>query len=456
MTKPELPVTLPSPRPHEVHTARAALLWLSAYVIVVVAPLFALLPGPGAGRGFPWDLSMALGYAAMSMFGVQFWLTARFKRATAPFGIDIVYYFHRYLALFALAIAIIHVIVLAAAHPAAITWNPRDAPAHVTAGMLSLVLLVTVAVLSIARRRLAVDYEPWRWTHALLATLGFALAAWHLFGSGRYLDTAWKQGLWAIYLGFWAALIVHVRLLRPWAVLRRPWRVSAVRPEHGHVWTLVLEPADERTPALHFSPGQFAWLTLRASPLAMREHPFSIASSCESPRRIELSIKALGDFSASIGNVEPGETAWLDAPYGTFGVDRCPQAQSLVFVAGGIGIAPILSMLRTLADRGDRRPMLLIYGNRVWDRVAFREELDALARRLDLRIVHTLLEPPADWRGEQGVVTEAMLARQLPAPRERCEVFICGPTPMTTQVEEALAALKLPASQVQSEIFDWV
>jgi predicted ferric reductase len=449
-------VTLPSPRPHEAHTARAALAWLSAYVIVVVAPLFALLPGPAAGRGFPWDLSMALGYAAMSMFGVQFWLTARFKRATAPFGIDIVYYFHRYLALFALALALVHVIVLAAAHPAAIAWDPREAPAHVAAGMLSLVLLVTVAVLSIARQRLRIAYEPWRWTHALLATLGFALAAWHLFGSGRYLDTAWKQALWAAYLGFWAALIVHVRLVRPWGVLRRPWRVQVVRPEHGQVWTLVLEPAAERTPPLHFSPGQFAWLTLRASPLAMREHPFSLASSSDSPRRVELSIKALGDFSASIGSVQPGETAWLDAPYGTFGVDRCPHAQSLVFVAGGIGIAPILSMLRTLADRADRRPMLLVYGNRVWNRVAFREEVDALARRLDLRIVHTLLEPPADWRGEQGFVTQAVLARHLPPAGQRCEVFICGPTPMTTQVEQALAALKLPPSHVHSEIFDWV
>lgn len=456
MTGSEQLVTVRPPQPHEAHTARATLLWSSAYVIVVVAPLFALLPGLGPGRGFTWDLSMALGYAAMSMFGVQFWLTARFKRATAPFGIDLVYYFHRYLALFALALAIVHVVVLAAVHPAAIALDLRVVPAHVAAGMLSLALLAIVVVLSLARRQLRIAYERWRWTHALLATLGFALAAWHLFGSGRYLDTAWKQALWAGYLGFWAALIVHVRLLRPWGVLRRPWRVQAVRPEHGHVWTLVLEPGGERTPPLRFSPGQFAWLTLRASPLAMREHPFSIASSSESPRRIELSIKALGDFSASIGSVQPGETAWLDAPYGTFGVDRCPHARSLVFVAGGIGIAPILSMLRTLADRADRRPMLLVYGNRVWDRVAFREELDALARRLDLRIVHTLLEPPGDWCGEQGFVTEAMLGRHLPSAGQRCEVFICGPTPMTTQVEQALAALKLPASQVHSEIFDWV
>src|SRR5512144_3240489 len=84
--------------------ALASLLWLGVYVLAVTVPLFALLPGPAAGLGFGWDFPMALGYAGLAMLGVQFALTARFRRATAPFGIDIVYYFHRYLAVFALAV----------------------------------------------------------------------------------------------------------------------------------------------------------------------------------------------------------------------------------------------------------------------------------------------------------------------------------------------------------------
>jgi ferredoxin-NADP reductase len=113
-------------------------------------------------------------------------------------------------------------------------------------------------------------------------------------------------------------------------------------------------------------------------------------------------------------------------------------------------------MLRTLADRGDRRPLILFYGNRVWERVAFREELDALAQRLDLKIVHVLQEPPPDWSGERGFVTEDVLMRHLPVTRHRFEYFLCGPTPMTVGVERALATLGIAAARVHSEIFDWV
>jgi predicted ferric reductase len=438
--------------------ARDAFAWLGLYVLVVTAPLLALLPwavsAPGAG--VPWDFALALGYASLAMFGVQFALTARFKRATAPFGIDIVFYFHRYLAVFALAIALGHAAFAVAVNPALIgTFDPRRAPLHLSAGWAALALFALVVALSLARRALRFEYESWRLTHALLATAALALALAHLFGAGRYLDAAWKQVLWIGYGALWLALIAYVRLLRPWRLARAPWHVTAVRPERGRVTTLVLEPP--RGTRLAFSPGQVAWLTLGASPFAMREHPFSIASSAERGDRVELSIKELGDFTATIQDTPVGAVAYLDAPYGTFGIDRSPDAEGYVFIVGGIGIAPMMSMLRTLVDRGDRRSLWLFYGNREWERVAFREELEELAQRIDLRVVHLLLEPPPGWTGERGFVTRDVLARRLPADgRDRLEYLVCGPTPMTHAVEEALATLGIPARRVHSEIFDWV
>jgi predicted ferric reductase len=437
-------------------STRDAVLWLGLYVAAVTLPLFALLLGGGGrGRGWAWDFSMALGYAGLAMLCVQFALTARFRRATAPFGIDLIYYFHRHLALLALALVLAHYLILRAFYPAALEpLDPRHAPGHMSAGRLALALFVLVSLLSLARRALRLEYDFWRLTHALLATLALALALWHLAGSGHYLDRPWKQALWAAYGAFWLGLIGYVRLVRPWRLARSPWRVTGVRPERGRVWTLSLAPPPGQ--ALHFSPGQFAWLSLRNSPFAMKEHPFSIASSAERGPGIELSIKALGDFSAGIRDVAVGETAWVDAPYGTFGIDRHPQAPGYVLIAGGIGIAPLLSMLRTLADRADRRPLWLFYGNRVWERVAFREELEPLAAMLDLKLVQVLLEPPADWVGEQGYITTEVLARHLPAERADFEYLICGPTPMTVRVERSLAELGVPAARVHSEIFDWV
>ncbi len=255
--------------------ARTAL-WLAAYVAVVVVPLFALLPDATApGAGFVWDFAMALGYAAVAMLGVQFALTARFRRATAPFGIDLIYYFHRYLAVLALLIALAHYGILKAAYPLVLgAADPRLAPAHMTAGRIALVLFALLVASSLLRQRLRLEYDFWRWTHALTAALAFALVLWHMLAAGRYLDTAWKEWLWTAYGMFWLALIGWVRLVRPWRVARDPYRVVEVRPERGRVVTLSLAPESGRP--LRFQPGQFGWLTLRASPFALREHPFSI------------------------------------------------------------------------------------------------------------------------------------------------------------------------------------
>lgn len=435
------------------------MLWLAIYLAAVTLPLFALLPdAQSAQHGFARDFSMALGYAALAMFGMSFALTARFRRPTAPFGIDIVYHFHRYLALLALAIAAAHYLILRVANPAALgAADPRVAPAYMTAGRVALLLFSIVVVLALARRAMGIEYDRWRISHAALATTAVALSIWHLLGAGNLLDRPWKQALWAAYGLSWLGLIAWVRVIRPWRLARRPWRVVDVRPERGRVHTLVLAPPPRTR--LAFAPGQFAWLALRASPFAMREHPFSIASSAHRPRGdepIELSIKALGDFTATIKDVRPGEKAYLDAPYGNFSFDRYPHAQRFAFIAGGIGIAPIIAMLRTAADRNDRRAFVLIYGNRTWDGVAFREELQRLTQRLNLRVVHVLMEPPTDWRGERGLVTHEVLTRHLSPDDAQAEYFLCGPTPMTAAVERALVSLGVPAARIHLENFDWV
>jgi ferredoxin-NADP reductase len=117
----------------------------------------------------------------------------------------------------------------------------------------------------------------------------------------------------------------------------------------------------------------------------------------------------------------------------------------------------MLSILRSMAARGDRRPVWLFYGNTGWEDVAFREELEALCGGLDLKLVHVLDEPPEGWEGERGHITRDLLERHLPAGlRGRLHYFLCGPTPMTAAADAALRALGVPAPQVHTEIFELV
>ena len=123
-------------------------------------------------------------------------------------------------------------------------------------------------------------------------------------------------------------------------------------------------------------------------------------------------------------------------------------------MAGDIGIAPCISMLRTLADRGDRRPHTVIYGSADWDSAAFREDLAELASRIDLKVVHVLARPPLGWLGETGVIGPEVLERHLPASGRRA-CFVCGPDAMMDTAESALAELGVPVEDIHAERLGW-
>jgi predicted ferric reductase len=429
--------------------------WIAVYLALVVTPLIVLLAAdPPRGGGFWWDFAMALGFAALAMMGVQFFLTARFRRATAPYGIDLIYFFHRYLAVIALLLVLAHAGIALVDNPVFVrAFDPFRAPRHLFSGVLSAGVLLVLVVSSLWRRQIRLGYDAWRVAHVVLAVAAAALAVVHVHGVGYYVGAPWASRLWVLIVGTWVAVVLHVRLVKPWRLRMRPYRVASVTAERGSAWTVAVEPVGHG--GFGFEPGQFAWLTLRHSPFAMREHPFSMSSPPHAGGRLEFTIKELGDFTRTIGQIAPGETAYVDGPYGAFSLDRY-RAAGCVFIGGGIGMAPLMSMLRALAARADRRPHLLFMANSRFERSTFREAVARLAEQLDLRVVHVLEEPPAGWTGETGYVTREMLDRHLPADRADLQYFVCGPQPMIDAVERALYRLGVPLERSHSELFDLV
>lgn len=431
-----------------------AALWLALYLGLVLLPpaLLVLLEPPRSG-GFAWDFAMILGYSALAMFGLQFVLTARFKRATAPFGIDLIYALHRWLAIAALLFVMVHVILLAWRYPAALgSADPLRAPWHMSAGRLALILFALIVLSSLLRKRLRWAYESWRFWHGLAATAALLLAIVHAEGAGHFLNAAWKQWAWGALAAFWIFAIIHVRLLRPWWVARRPWRIASRERLAGRMWRLRLRPLGHEG-LRRFEPGQFAWLSFGQHPIRLAEHPFSIASAPGS-EELEFAIKELGDFTSKIGELSPDTCVYVDGPYGAFSIDRQPQAKGFVFIAGGAGIAPILSMIRAMAARGDLRPAVLFYGNRNLQRTAYRAELAALAEPCRLKVVLLLHEPETDWEGERGFISEEILRRHLPEKHDGWHAFLCGPKPMLALAEKSLRRLGFPLAAIHSEIFD--
>lgn len=430
--------------------------WIGVYLAVSMAPLFAMLIGPTPpGRGFWREFSVALGFVGLSVMGLQFFLTGRFWRVTAPYGIDVVYHFHRAVSLIAFSFILLHVIVIpVSSFETLVLLHPLLAPWWMLAGAAGLFAFVIVIATSLFRGRLGLLYERWRVIHGYVSVVAVALAMAHIVGVSYYAQGYVKRGLWIGLTIAWVLALVHIRLIKPMILFKRPYRIDAVEKEHGNSWTLTLCPDGHR--GMNFNPGQFAWLTIGKSPFSIREHPFSFSSSAMEQDRVRMTIKELGDFTSRIGEVEPGTRAYLDGPYGSFTIDRHGAAAGFVFIAGGVGITPVMSILRTMADRCDIRPVLLFYGSKKWADISFREEIDGLPARLNISIVHVLEESPDDWQGERGRITAELMARYLPENRMQLEYFICGPEPMQKAAKTALDRLGLPMDQVQSESFNFV
>ncbi|WP_346016526.1 ferric reductase-like transmembrane domain-containing protein [Chroococcidiopsis sp. CCMEE 29] len=432
--------------------------WIGAYLLITVLPLLILLlypPTPTNGRGFWIEFSVALGFVGLAMMALQFALTARLNKVEASYGIDLILQFHRYISLVAFIFILVHPLMLFVTDPETLQLlNVFEAPWRARFAVLATLALIALVATSIWRQQLKIPYEPWRIAHGILAVsaIGFGLA--HALGVSYYLSLFWKVVIWTglALTALW--LLIYVRLVKPWFMLRKPYLVEEVRPERGNVWSLVLRPRGHE--GIHFQPGQFAWITLQISPFRMREHPFSMASSAEDTERLEFGIKAVGDFTNTVKDVPPGTKAFLDGPYGVFTTDRYENTVGFVFIAGGIGITPIMSMLVTLAERKDDRPLILIYANKTWEDVTYREEIEDLKEKLDLQVVHVLREPPEDWSGETGYVDKEMLKRYIPKRAATRNYFICAVPKMMDQVEKALYELEVPVTHVHMEHYNLV
>jgi len=322
--------------------------------------------------------------------------------------------------------------------------------------LASVVALLFVVFVSLWRRKLRLSYEIWKLTHGALSVSVMFLALAHMVGVNRFTSTPGGRAVVALVAAAILLILVWSRLLAPRKHGFRPWRVVDVIPERGRAFTVVVEP--DRHPGWSFLPGQFAWVTVGRSPYRHDHHPFSLSSPADVDvrGRVAMTIKQAGDWTRGVGSIDPGTRVHLDGPHGSFSIDL-HQAPGYVFVAGGVGITPIYSMIATMFLREDSRPALLFYTNSDWDSVTFREQLDELEGYMpNLRVVHLLKQPPPGWRGPSGRLTADVLGRYLPWQYRSFEYFLCASEATMDATEDALLELGVSDYRIHSERFAMV
>lgn len=435
-------------------------LWGTAFLAVLLAPVLLGLR-TGGGSSLWSELSVGMGLLAVSFLVCAVVLPSRLRSLTRTFGIDGVLGLHRFVGLLVAVLVLLHIVLVVAADPVNtglldVVHAPRSARAA-NGATVALSGLIGLAVL---RRRLRYRYEVWRWVHLALAGSVLVLTALHVWWLDHLVRDAAMRA-WFVVLSLGVLGVLGYRWLwRPVFGARSEYVVREVRAETDTVSTVVLEPRRDRhgvgRRALEFHPGQFAWLRLNPS-IRAQEHPFTIASSAYSGAWTEFTIRHRGDFTRTLRGLRPGSPVWVDGPHGAFSVDLKPST-GLVMIAGGVGITPMMSMLRTLAHRGDRRPHRLVMVARTVDELLFRAELQQLRQCLDLTVIELVRQPPAGWTGVTGTVDEALLTTLLPGKfrRDQLDYFLCGPPALVHDVLTVLDGLHVPRPRIHTEQFDLV
>lgn len=438
----------PNPPDRRVRTA-----WLSGLTLAIAGPaLLWLAVAPEASvRG---RLSVVTGLLALSSLACAAVLPSRIRALNRAFGIESVMECHRFLGTTAAALTLAHLAAVVVLDPANVALiDLVTAPDRAVAGVLSLVALVGLIGGGALRRRLRLSYERWRLGHLALAGTAVVTALLHVW----WLDHIVRLTALTVTLALLVAVVGGVVLHRwVWRARLDPstrFLVHEVRPESPTVSTLVLAPiGSAHASTWGFAPGQFAWLRLEPTPLAC-EHPFTIASSAHDGRTA-FTVRHSGDFTRSLGALRPGTPVWVDGPHGGFTSDNgCPGG--FVLIAGGVGITPMMSMLRTAADRGDRRPYRLVVVAGSLDDLLFRAELGVLRQVLDLEVTEVLRRPCVGWAGPVGEITVGLLAMvRHPVPDP--DWFLCGPPGLVEDVLCALEALEVSPDHIHTELFDFV
>jgi predicted ferric reductase len=430
------------------------LLLICVYLGFVTLPLLLSWIFGGPPRGLRQELASGLGILAFSIILAEFVLSGRFKRLSRIVGMDVTMRFHQLMARTALVFALLHPLLYRGTPSGGQRpWDPTRQLTPTTdftalaSGIAAYLLLAALVILAIARSQLEQKYETWRLMHGLGALFVALLLLHHTVEAGRYGAQAPMIWFWSAMTALAAGTLALVYGLRPLMERRRTWRVRALEPLTPKQWQLTVSPDGHS--GLDYKAGQFVWLNVGHSSFSLKENPFSIASAPAGGSDVSFLIKEAGDFTARLPEIAPGTIAYLDGPYGSLSVEG-RREPGIGLIAGGVGLAPLLSILRQLRLSGDPRHVRLVYGNRTEAQIAFREELEGED------VIFTLSEPPADWQGAVGVIDAALLDRVFSCAEVESWVFvICGPAPMMQAVEEHLIRRGTPSHRILSERFDY-
>lgn len=386
-----------------------------------------------------------VGLVAAILLCVQVVLAVRVRILDRLAGLDTLFVIHRYNGLLILLLGIVHVtLVLIPEGLNNLPIGKKYWPEMVGAGMLlSISGLVAGAF---GRQLFNMTYTIWSKLHRPTGYLVFILLVIHvLFVSEAFGRNAPGYGAYVIFTGV-AGLAISKKLMLYWQN-RKNGEITEIKKLSENVTGLTIRLPETRSFA--YLPGQFAYLSIGTGHLA-EPHPFTIASSPTNEISLQFMIKDCGDWTEKLCSLSIGERVKIDGPYGLFSHLARTRSRDILFIGGGIGITPLLSMLRFMVDNPVKEQVTLIWCLSRSDDMFLGDELEKLEKAIPNLTVHLVFTRAK--HGSRRLDMDKLASLTNGCGRDT-NIFLCGPGPMMVRAIEDCMALGFVRKNIYYEHF---
>lgn len=381
---------------------------------------------------------------------IGLFLIARIPWVESALGHDRLVVWHRKAMPYALFFVSIHVLLVllgsAGANQRVIAvqlWDYITGYEWMLPATIGLVLMVMAGITSYKRVRKRIKYETW-WVIHLYTYLGVALSFMHQVLHGSMFDGhPLNRAYWtSLYIAVAVTILVWRMALPLYRSLRHQLRVERIESESTNTFSIYI--SGKNLNRLGAQGGQFFNWRFLTRENWLENHPFSLSATPKN-QQLRITVKVLGDGTSKLAHIPIGTRVMIEGPYGVFTEDMALQRESVLFVAGGVGITPIRAIIDEMPISTD---IDVIYRARTIEDVVLLEELESLQRAGRIRL-HLLIGS----RDKYPLDTE-LLEGLVPRFRQG-DIFVCGPNSLVEAIKEIARENRLPGNRIHHEFFEY-
>ncbi len=386
------------------------------------------------------------GLVGMAMFSVNLILSSRLKILDKFFyGLNEAYKRHHIIGAIAFILLLFHPLFLVVKY---IRFSLRDAamfflPSENWArnyGIAALFLFIILMVLTFFIR---LKYHKWKFSHKFTVAV-FVFAVLHIFYATSDVS---RDGVLRFYIlnlagiglvaGFWRAFASR------YVNENYEYEIKNINIYGGNVFRIEMAPKGR---TMKYAPGQFIFINFENKKVGGEIHPFSISSAVDASG-LEIVVKSLGDYTAELGNLKAGDIAYIEGPFGKFSYKEAENKKQ-IWIAGGIGITPFLSMARSLKP-AECYNIHLYYCTKNREEAVFLDELQAIASKNEKFEV-------VNWCSNENGRISAQNISELSGGLLDKDIFICGPVPFMESLNSQFLNMGVMKDRIHWEKFNFV